>query len=144
LADRPVAAAVTLSGAVALNRAGLVGAAAAARAGLPVNLATDERVVRLRCKLELAQAALGAPELAALQARIAADADDWDARDQLGVRLLAEGDAEAALEQFLAILQHAPEWNEGQAKKRLLAAFASLDDAALVGRYRRRMASMLF
>ena len=33
---------------------------------------------------------------------------------------------------------------EGQAKKRLIAAFATLDDEDLIGTYRRRMASLLF
>ena len=42
------------------------------------------------------------------------------------------------------ILEKARDWNDGQAKKRLLAAFTTLDDAELVGRYRRRMASLLF
>jgi len=79
-----------------------------------------------------------------LQQRVQADGNDWAARDQLGVRLLLEGDAEAGLEQFLTILQKARDWNDGQAKKRLLAAFATLDDADLVGRYRRKMASLLF
>ncbi|TAH45330.1 MAG: tetratricopeptide repeat protein, partial [Gammaproteobacteria bacterium] len=35
-------------------------------------------------------------------------------------------------------------WNEGQARKRLIAAFLTLDDADLVGTYRRRMSSLLF
>ena len=144
IAETPANAELKLDLAVALQQAGRDDAAAAELAGLPVNLATDERAVRLRSRLELARAAQGAPDVAALQKRVETDASDWDAHDQLGVRLLAAGDAEAGLEQFLAILQHAPEWNDGQAKKRLLAAFASLDDAALVGRYRRRMASMLF
>ena len=69
---------------------------------------------------------------------------DWAARDLLGVRLLLEGDAAAGLDQFLAVLEKARDWNDGAAKKRLLAAFATLDDAELVGRYRRRMASLLF
>ncbi len=60
------------------------------------------------------------------------------------MRLLLEGDAEAGLEQFLLILRKASDWNDGQGKKRLLAAFATLDDAELVGRYRRKMTSMLF
>ena len=85
-----------------------------------------------------------APARADLEQRIAADARDWDARDQLGVRLLLEGDASGGLEQFLSILQQARDWNDGQAKKRLLAAFTTLDDPELVGRYRRRMASLLF
>jgi len=35
-------------------------------------------------------------------------------------------------------------WNDGQAKKHLVAAFNVLDDAELVGTYRRKMSSLLF
>ncbi|WP_447733348.1 thioredoxin [Rhodanobacter soli] len=130
--------------ALALMHAGHVAAAETELAALPANLATDARAVRLRSELDLAHALKGAPALAELQQRVQADGSDWAARDQLGVRLLLEGDADAGLEQFLLILQKARDWNDGQAKKRLLAAFATLDDAELVGRYRRRMASLLF
>lgn len=130
--------------AVALMRAGDARAAETELAALPANLATDARAARLRSELELARALEGAPATAELQQRVQADPADWEARDQLGVRLLLEGNAEGGLEQFLAILQKARDWNDGQAKKRLLAAFATLDDADLVSRYRRRMASVLF
>ncbi|MHB1056800.1 MAG: thioredoxin [Rhodanobacter sp.] len=130
--------------ALALMHAGQVAAAEAELAALPANLATDARAVRLRSELDLARALKDAPDAAELQGRVQADPGDWEARDQLGVRLLLEGNAEAGLEQFLAILQKARDWNDGQAKKRLLAAFATLDDAELVGRCRRRMASLLF
>ncbi|MDE1893211.1 MAG: thioredoxin [Xanthomonadaceae bacterium] len=140
-ADKPE---LKLDLALALMRAGHVAGAEAELAALPANLATDARAQRLRSELELAHALQGAPAAAELQQRIQIDPADWAARDQLGVRLLLEGDAEAGLEQFLVILQKARDWNDGQARKRLLAAFATLDDADLVGRYRRRMASMLF
>jgi putative thioredoxin len=130
--------------ALALMRAGQTDAAETALTALPANLATDARAVRLRSELDLAHALKDAPTLAELQQRVQADANDWAARDQLGVRLLLEGDAEAGLEQFLLILQKARDWNDSQGKKRLLAAFATLDDAELVSRYRRRMASLLF
>ena len=130
--------------ALALMHAGQVAAAEAELTALPANLATDARAVRLRSELDLAHALKDAPALAELQQRVQADGSDWAARDQLGVRLLLEGDADAGLEQFLVVLQKARDWNDGQAKKRLLAAFATLDDAELVGRYRRRMASLLF
>jgi len=130
--------------ALALMHAGQIAAAEAELAALPANLAIDARAVRLRSELDLAHALKDAPALAELQQRVQADENDWAARDQLGVRLLLEGDADAGLEQFLVILQKARDWNDGQAKKRLLAAFATLDDAELVGRYRRRMASLLF
>ena len=130
--------------ALALMRAGHADAAEAELASLPANLATDARAVRLRSQLDLARALSGAPSLPELQQRVQADAGDWAARDLLGVRLLLEGEADAGLDQFLAILEKARDWNDGQAKKRLLAAFTTLDDAELVGRYRRRMASLLF
>jgi putative thioredoxin len=82
--------------------------------------------------------------MAALRARIAQDANDHAARDLLGVRLLLDGDAAAGLDEFLYILQKQRDWNEGAAKKRLIAAFSVLDDEDLVGAYRRRMASLLF
>lgn len=144
IAAEPAKAELKLDLALALMRGGQADAASAELDALPANLATDARAQRLRSELELARAAEGAPAADALQQRIQADPEDWEARDLLGLRLLQEGDADGGLEQFLAILQKAREWNDGQAKKRLLAAFATLDDAELVGRYRRRMASMLF
>ena len=144
IAAEPDRAELKLDLALALMKAGQADAAEAELTGLPANLATDARAVRLRSQLDLARALQGAPSLGELQQRVQADAADWPARDLLGVRLLLEGDAAAGLEQFLAILEKARDWNEGQAKKRLLAAFATLDDAELVGKYRRRMASLLF
>ncbi|HZX72184.1 MAG TPA: tetratricopeptide repeat protein, partial [Rhodanobacter sp.] len=144
IATEPARAELKLDLALSLMRAGLADAAQAQLDALPANLSTDARAQRLRSELDLAQAVKQAPPAAALQQRIQADPEDWSARDQLGVRLLLEGDPEGGLEQFLTILQKARDWNDGQAKKRLLAAFATLDDGELVGRYRRRMASMLF
>ena len=144
LAAEPERSELKLDLALALMQAGQADAAEAELTALPANLATDARAVRLRSQLDLARALQGAPALGELRQRVQNDAADWAARDLLGVRLLLEGDAAAGLDQFLAILEKARDWNDGQAKKRLLAAFATLDDAELVGRYRRRMASLLF
>jgi putative thioredoxin len=144
IAAEPAKAELKLDLALALMRGGQADAASAELDALPANLATDARAQRLRSELELARAAAAAPAADALQQRIDANPEDWEARDLLGLRLLQEGDAEGGLQQFLAILQKARDWNDGQAKKRLLAAFATLDDAELIGRYRRRMASLLF
>ncbi len=144
IAAEPAKSELKLELALALMRAGQVDAASAELDALPANLATDTRAQRLRGELDLARAVKEAPEVAELRQRIEANPEDWAAHDLLGVRLLHEGDAEGALEQFLTILQKARDWNDGQAKKRLLAAFATLDDAELVARYRRRMASLLF
>jgi putative thioredoxin len=111
---------------------------------LPAHLADDSRGQTLNSQLDLARALDGAPPIDALQQRIAADASDFEARDLLGVRLLLGPDPQAGLEQFMYLLEHARDWNAGQPRKRLLAAFATLTDSALVSQYRRRMASLLF
>ena len=144
IAAEPERAELKLDLALALMRNGQADVAEAELNALPANLATDARAVRLRSQLDLARALEGAPSLPELERRLQADPADWSARDLLGVRLLLGDDPAAGLDQFLAILEKARDWNEGQAKKRLLAAFATLDDAELVGRYRRRMASLLF
>ena len=144
IAAEPERAELKLDLALALMRNGQADAAEVELNALPANLATDARAVRLRSQLDLARALDGAPSLAELRQRVQTDPADWTARDLLGVRLLLEEDPAAGLDQFIAILEKARDWNEGAAKKRLLAAFATLDDAELVGRYRRRMASLLF
>ncbi len=128
----------------ALLQAGQEADAEQELSALPANLATDARTSALRARLELARALDDAPALESLQQQVQAHADDWAARDLLGVRLLLGPDPAAGLEQFLYVLEHAPDWQDGQAKRRLLAAFAMLDDVALVGSYRRRMAALLF
>jgi putative thioredoxin len=144
IAAEPEKSELKLELALALMRNGQADAAEAELTALPANLAIDARALRLRSQLDLARALQGAPSLAELRQRIAADASDWAAHDLLGVRLLLEDDPAAGLDEFLLILKGEREWNDNQAKKRLLAAFATLDDAELVGRYRRKMASMLF
>jgi putative thioredoxin len=130
--------------AIALAQAGHASAAESELNALPANLATDSRAVRLRSQLDLVRSLEGQPSLDALLQRVQANPQDWEAHDLLGVRLLLGDDPAAGLEHWLLMLEKARDWNEGQAKKRLLAAFNTLDDAELVGRYRRRMASLLF
>ncbi len=144
IAAEPDKAELKLEMALALMRAGQADAAETELTALPANLAIDARAQRLRSQLDLARALEGAPTKAELRQRIAADAGDWAAHDLLGVRLLLEDDPEAGLDEFLIVLKGAREWNDYQAKKRLIAAFTTLDDAELVSRYRRKMASMLF
>jgi len=144
IAQAPDKAELKLDLALAFMRAGLADAAQTELDALPPNVAEDAKAKRLRHQLDFARALKDAPNLAALRARLAKDPADHAARDLLGVRLLIEGDAAAGLDEFLHILQTQRDWNDGQAKKRLVAAFATLDDEDLVGTYRRKMASLLF
>ncbi len=140
-ADKPE---LKLDLAVAFMQAGNAAGARAELDALPANLAEDDRARRLRSQLAFADALKDAPTAQALQARLDQDPADHDARDLLGVRALIDGRTEEALEQFLAILKADRGWNDGQAKKRLIAAFSVIEDEDLVGTYRRRMSSLLF
>lgn len=130
--------------ALALMQAGEADAAQTELDALPDSLAQDARAKRLRNQLDFARVLKDAPDEAALRTRLTKDENDHAARDLLGVRLLLDGDAAAGLDEFLHILKTARTWNDGAAKKRLIAAFSVLDDEDLVGRYRRKMASLLF
>jgi len=144
MAKEPDRAELKLDLALAQLRVGNAAAAQAELDSLPANLASDDRARRIRGQLELAQALKDAPPAAELQRRIEKDPADHAARDLLGLRLVLEGDAEAGLEQLLGVLKADRNWNDGQAKKHLVAAFSVLDDADLVGTYRRKMSSLLF
>ena len=111
--------------------------------GLPANLSTDDRAIKARARLGFSTLLLDAPPPEILQAAIAANPDDLRARHLLGVHALVAGDAEAGLEQFLEMLRRNRDFDGGLPKKTLIDAFRVIDDADLVGRYRRRMSSLL-
>jgi putative thioredoxin len=144
IAAAPDKAELKLDLALAYLRAGLADAAQTELDALPANLAEDAKARRLRSQLDFARTLKDAPDIATLRTRLAQNPDDHAARDLLGVRLLIDGDTAAALDEFLHILKTQRDWNDGQAKKRLIAAFGVIDDDDLVGTYRRRMASLLF
>lgn len=130
--------------ATALMRTGDVKTVAAMFESLPSDSIDDPRAARLRLWLALAKELDNAPQEAELRSRIEQDPKDLAAHDLLGARLLLDGQAEPALEEFLRVLATDRAWNEGRARQRLLMAFQMLDDATLVGTYRRKMASLLF
>ena len=111
---------------------------------LPADLGSDERTIKARAWLSFTSLLIDAPPREPLEAAIAADPDDLRARHLLGVRLLVEGDAEAGLQQFIEMLQRNRNYQDQLPKKTLIEAFRLVDDPDLVGRYRRKMASLLF
>ena len=144
MAATPDRAELKLDLAIAQMQVGNAAAAEAELDALPANLASDDRARRLRGQLDFARSLKDAPPEAELRARLARDASDHAARDLLGVRLLIAGATEQALEQFLQVLAADRDWDDGRAKKRLIAAFSVIDDEDLVGTYRRRMSLLLF
>jgi putative thioredoxin len=110
---------------------------------LPANLAPDDRVVRARASLGFSALLKEAPPVAVLEAAVAANPDDLRARHLLGVHRIVAGDAEAGLEQFLEMLRRNRAYEDGLPRKALIDAFRIIDDEDLVGRYRRKMSSLL-
>ena len=110
---------------------------------LPANLATDDRAVRARARLGFSALLEDAPPREVLEAAIASDPADLRARHLLGALGIVSGDAEAGLEQFLEMLRRDRNFQDGLPRKALIDAFRVLDDEELVGRFRRRMSSLL-
>lgn len=139
----PDKAELRLDLALALLQTGAAGEAETLLDGLPANLATDDRTIKARASLGFAALLKDAPPLETLEAAVAADAGDLRARHLLGVRKLVAGDAEGGLEQFIEMLQRDRHYGDALAKKSLIDAFRVIEDEDLVGRYRRRMSSLL-
>ncbi len=130
--------------ALALIKTGATAEAGQLLDALPANLSTDDRAVRARARLDFGNALAGAPAADALAARVQADGNDLEARHQLGIHHLLGGQDEAALEQFIEMLRIDRNFRDGQPRKALIDAFRVIEDEDLVGRYRRRMAALLF
>jgi putative thioredoxin len=144
LQAEPEAAGLKLDLALALLATGAAAESERLLDALPADLGTDERAVRARARLGFAALLQDAPARETLAAAIAADPNDLRARHLLGTRLLVEGDNEAALEQFLEMLRRDRAWEDQLPKRTLIDAFRVIEDAELVGAYRRKMASLLF
>lgn len=129
--------------ALALLQTGAASEAETLIDALPANLATDDRAVKARARLGFAALLQDAPPAEVLEAAINADPGDLRARHLLGVRKLVGGDAEAGLTQFIEMLQRDRGYADGLARKSLIDAFQVVDDDDTVGRYRRKMASLL-
>jgi len=129
---------------LALLKIGATGEAGPLLDGLPANLATDDRAIRARARLDFAAALQDAPAADVLAARVQADGNDLEARHLLGIQHLLAGEDEAALEQFIEMLRIDRSFRDNLPKKSLIDAFRVIEDEDLVGRYRRKMSSLLF
>ncbi|HUO23045.1 MAG TPA: co-chaperone YbbN [Caulobacteraceae bacterium] len=97
----------------------------------------------VRAALKLAAEAPS--ETAALERRLAADADDQEARLELAKALAGQGRFAEAADHLLAMVQKDREWNDQAARKQLLTVFeaaGAMSDVAKQGR--RRLSAILF
>jgi putative thioredoxin len=111
----------------------------------PKEKANDPALLAAQAQIDLAEASADAGEAGELEARLAADADDHQARYDLAMALIGKGDAAGAIDALLELFRRDREWNEGAAKAQLIKLFDSLgpkSEAAQKGR--RRLSSMIF
>jgi putative thioredoxin len=110
----------------------------------PADAASHAEVSRARAALELAEAAPEA-DTSELDARIAANPHDLEARYDLAGAKMAAGDRDAAADALLDIISRDLEWNEGAARKRLLQLIEAqgIEDP-WARTQRRRLSALLF
>ena len=114
-------------------------------AALPNSAAKDPAVAAVRAQIDLAAQTEALGDAASLEARIAADAKDFEARFGLALLLNAKGDRDGAVDQLLEILAKNRSWEDEKARKQLVQFFEAwgpTDEATLSGR--RRLSSLLF
>ena len=81
---------------------------------------------------------------ARMRVLLAADDSDLKSAHQLAAREFAAGQVESALDRWLAILRKDRSFDDGIARRSLLAAFTLLEGRdELVHRYRRQMMALL-
>jgi len=108
--------------------------------------AVASEVNAAKAALDLAESAGAAGNsIEELKAKIAADANDHQARLDLATALYAQGDGEAAIDALIESIRRNRAWNEEAARKQLLKlfeAFGPTDPRTVQGR--RKLSSVLF
>ncbi len=102
-------------------------------------------VVSAQAAIELADQAGDAGEVGPLRAAVAANENDHQARFDLAMALVGQGNREEAVDELLEIVRRDRQWNDEAARKQLLTlfeAFGPIDELTVSAR--RRLSSILF
>jgi len=118
-------------------------AAQATLDALPADQQDDPDVKAMREQLHFAAEAEGLADPETLTQRLAANANDSEARYQLAIHKVLQPDYEGALDLLLALMRDDGGYNDGAARKTLLKIFDLLGDDPLTARYRRKMFTLL-
>lgn len=127
----------------ALIAAGRIDEARAMLDGLDETLQANAEIARARATLELASAPK--VDTAPLEARVAANPDNHEARFELASALVAAGERDRAADELLTIIAADRDWNDGAARQRFLQLLESqgLGDP-WSGTQRRKLSALLF
>jgi putative thioredoxin len=109
------------------------------------NVDYDARVEALRSAIGFARSTESGASDAEIEASIAADPANLEARLQLANRYAGRREWRAAMDALLEIVKRDRNWNEQAARKQMLAIFnLAAGQAELVSDYRRKLASALY
>ncbi|HZZ02460.1 thioredoxin [Paraburkholderia sp.] len=105
----------------------------------------DARFNALKTRLDAVDAAANLPPTDALDAKVAANPDDLEARFDLASALIARLKYEGALEHLLAIVQRDRAFREDIGRKTMLSVFdLAAHQPELVSKWRRKLSALLF
>ncbi len=112
----------------------------------PPDAAQDEAIRAVEAELKLREApAPESGEIAALRAKLDADAKDHQARFDLAMALDAAGNRDGALEELLELVRRDRKWNEEAGRKQLVTLFEAMgptDPRTIEAR--RKLSGLLF
>lgn len=111
----------------------------------PPEIAKDKALDAVRTAIELAEQAGKSGSAAELEAKLAANPADHEARFDLALAHYAAGQKEQAIEQLLELVRRNRAWNDGAARKQLVKlfeAFGPTDPLTIASR--KRLSSILF
>lgn len=112
---------------------------------VPEDVAKEQPIERARAALSLAVDTKPVEDLSGLEARLAADPDDHEARFALAGGHMANGNRDAAADALLDIVARDRDWNEGAARQQLLKVFEAVGlEDPWVSAQRRRLSAILF
>jgi putative thioredoxin len=112
---------------------------------VPPDKRENAAVAGVRAQIELSRKAGSSGPLGDLQAKVAANPADHQARFDLALAAVAKGDKHKALDELLELFRRSRTWNEDAARKQLVQLFEAWgpkDPLTIEGR--RRLSSLMF
>ncbi|MDH3621826.1 MAG: thioredoxin [Gammaproteobacteria bacterium] len=103
--------------------------------------AAEEQALKLQV---FADEVVDAPDAPALEASVAANPDDHEARYQLAMRKVVDQDFDGAMDLLLEVMRRDRQFGDDAGRKGLLKVFELLGDDPRVNQYRRRMTNLLY
>ena len=112
---------------------------------LPDSVRHDDRVKGMQAQRAFAERVRSLPDIATLEQRLTADKTDTEARYQLALHLIVQGNYEPAMEHLLTLVRTNPGWDEGKPRETLLEVFNLLGPEHPLARpYRQKLFQLMY